>query len=45
MRELKTDKAAGHDLVIIELYINAPEVLAPLLTCLFNDVFSKWFFS
>ena len=39
IRELKTGKAAGHDLIINELYINASEVLAPVLTCLFNNVF------
>ena len=34
IRELKTGKAAGHDLIINGIYINAFEVLAPVLTCL-----------
>ena len=38
IRELKTGKAAGHDLIINELYINASEVLAPVLTCVFKMV-------
>ena len=44
IRELKTGKAAGHDLIINELYINASEVLAPVLTCLFNNVFQNGYF-
>ena len=44
IRELKTGKAAGHDLIINELYINASEVLAPVLTCLFNNVFQYVYF-
>ena len=44
IRELKTGKAAGHDLIILELYINASEVLAPVLTCLFNNVFQNGYF-
>ena len=45
IRELKTVEAACHNLIINELYINASEVLAPVLTCLFINVFSKWLFS
>ena len=44
IREIKTGKAAGHDLNINELYINASEVLAPVLTCLFNNVFTMVIF-
>lgn len=42
--ELKSGKAAGHDLLINELYVCACELLAPKLTCLFNNVFQSGFF-
>ena len=36
-------KAAGHDILINELYINAMDILTPKIVCLFNTV-SKCFF-
>ena len=41
MSELRYGKAAGHDLLINELYINVYpcEALTPKLSCLFNRVF------
>lgn len=44
INELKSGKAAGHDLLINELYIHACESMAPMLTCLFNNVFSSGLF-
>ena len=41
--DLKVWKAAGHDILINELYINAMEILTPKLVCLFNTVFQSVF--
>ena len=42
--DLKVWKAAGHDILINELYINAMDILTPKLVCLFNTVFQSVFF-
>ena len=41
IKDLKTGKAAGHDLLINELYIYAVEQLTPKLCCLFNAIFKS----
>ena len=44
IKDLKCGKAAGHDMLINEIYIYACETLAPKLTCLFNIVFNSGYF-
>ena len=43
--DLKVGKAAGHDILINELYIKAMDILTPKLVCLFITVFQSIFFS
>ena len=42
--DLKVGKAAGHDILINELYIKAMDILTPKIVCLFNTVFQSVFF-
>ena len=43
--DLKVGKAAGHDILINELYNYAMDIFTPKLVCLFNTVFQSVFFS